>query len=72
MSATNDFDRINGATGYANGDMFATAEEVRAYFTAEAQRDMFGADAVTDPDLLAEWAETVIANGWHMKPAAAE
>lgn len=64
----NDFDRINGATGYANGDLFDTAEQVRAYFTPEAQREMFGADAETDADKLAEWAERVIANRWHMKP----
>lgn len=66
-----DFDRINGATGFANGDTFDSAEQVRTYFTPAAQRDMFGADAVADPDLLAEWAATVIANRWHMKPETA-
>ncbi len=69
--ARDDFDRINAATGYANGDRFTTAEQVRDYFTPEAQWEMFGPDAVTDPATLAEWAELVIRNRWHMGPAPA-
>jgi predicted DNA-binding transcriptional regulator AlpA len=38
------FDEINDATGFANGDMFESAEEVRAYFTRENMRDMSDAE----------------------------
>ncbi len=63
------FDAINSATGYANGDTFANADQVRQYFTVASQIDMFGRDAVQDQDTLSEWAEIVIQNGWHMKTA---
>lgn len=45
-----DFDRINGATGFATGD----------------QVEMFGRDAVTDEVRLSEWADRVASNRWHM------
>jgi len=60
------FDTINDATGFANGTKFATADEVREYFTPESQRSMFGDDAIVDDEKLGEWAAMVIANRWHM------
>ena len=61
------FTEINDATGFANGEQFVSAEQVRAYFTVEAQREMFGAEAASEhsQDTLDEWAELVIATRWH-------
>lgn len=64
------FNEINDATGFANGDRFDDAEQVRAYFTAEAQRDMVGHDALTEPDVLEAYADAVVEHGWHMKTDA--
>ncbi len=63
---SDDFDKINDATGFASGDKFADAAEVAAYFTPANQRNMFGRDAVTNVDTLDRWAAAVIANRWHM------
>jgi hypothetical protein len=59
-------DEINDATGFANGERFASEAQVREYFTPANQRDMFGHEAETDPAALEAMAETVIANRWHM------
>lgn len=61
-----DFDRINGATGFATGDQFTSEAQVREYFTPAAQVEMFGRDAVTDEVRLSEWADRVASNRWHM------
>lgn len=61
------FTEINDMTGFANGEIFETADDVRAYFTAEAQVQAFGhGEAITCAQRLSEMAETVIAHGWHM------
>jgi hypothetical protein len=65
------FDLIDSQTGFAAGDEFDSAADVRAYFTPDAQVAMFGADAVTDADKLDEWAREVIENAWHMSKEAA-
>lgn len=57
---------ISEATGFDQGDEFTGEAQVREYFTADAQREMFGADAITDPEVLAVFAEAVIDGGWHM------
>jgi hypothetical protein len=62
-----DFDHINDKTGFANGNKFIDADEVRCYFTVKAQRGMFGADGISDQGVLNEMAETVIRNGWWMR-----
>lgn len=66
------FDTINYGTGFANGDFFEDATEVRAYFTPESQERMFGRNAVRDGDALRQMAETVISNRWHMASIADE
>lgn len=38
------FSEINDATGFANGDLFASEAQVREYFTLPNMRDMFGSD----------------------------
>jgi hypothetical protein len=60
------FDEINDYTGFAKGDKFKNADEVRAYFSLQAQREMFGDDAFENAETLRQWAELVIENGWHM------
>jgi len=60
------FSEINDRTGFANGETFDDADAVREYFSPDAQRSMFGDDAVTDADVLTEWADEVIAHGWHV------
>lgn len=59
------WDEISSRTGFDAGEEFATEEQVRAYFTAEAQREMFGADAVADQDELTQYADAVIEAGVH-------
>jgi hypothetical protein len=59
-------DEIDNATGYANGDLFKNAQEVREYFTVAVQREMFREDAVTDQEQLDEWAEWVVEHESHM------
>jgi hypothetical protein len=65
------FDRINDATAFANGDQFRDAEQVRYYMSPEVQRDLWG-DQAADPDQLADWADAIIDNGWHMTPTDAD
>ena len=56
---------IDHATGFAQGDLFESADQVRAYFTPQAQLAMFGDDAETDWATLKEWADLVIDTGAH-------
>lgn len=61
-----EYDEIATRTGFDSGERFANDDEVRAYFTAEAQIEMFGDDAVTDAATLEDWADAVIENRWWM------
>jgi len=58
-------DVVSDMTGYDAGDRFSSPEDVRAYFQPREHLRMFGRQAVTAPDLLREWAETVIARRSH-------
>lgn len=73
----NRYQQISDATAFDAADKFNSPEAVRAYFSVKAQRDMFGADAVTDQDVLDQMAEDVIEHRWHCAfiadvPAVAE
>ena len=57
---------ISDSTGFDNGDVFEDEARVRAYFTPQNQREMFGEDAITDTVWLVAAADYVIANRWHM------
>ncbi|GAC1371037.1 MAG: hypothetical protein NVS3B25_18930 [Hymenobacter sp.] len=62
------FDNINTFTGFAEGEMFTSEQQVRAYFIAENMQEMFGADPayhMPDTRQLIAWADAVINNGWH-------
>lgn len=61
-------DHIHEATGFDNGDLFTSEEQVRQYFTVQNITDMFGECPYTQ-DELDEMAEAVIANRWHMAEA---
>ena len=60
------FSEINDHTGFANGDKFTSAEQVREYFTVENMRAMFPGDPFWDQETYDKWAELVITNRWHM------
>lgn len=59
------FDEINEKTGFADGDLFTSAEDVRGYFTPRNLASIFGECALTTPQLQA-MADEVILNKWHM------
>src|SRR5690606_26358408 len=56
---------IHYATGFDNGDLFRSAEEVREYFTVANITEMFGSCPYTQAELN-EMADEVIAHRWHM------
>lgn len=59
---------INDRTGFANGEKFASEQEVRDYFTTQAMVEMFGSydtSDLPDQDALDEMAGAVIKNRWH-------
>jgi len=56
---------IHYATGFDNGDLFTSAEQVREYFTVENIQAMFGECSYTQAE-LDEMAEAVISHRWHM------
>ena len=60
------FDKINDATGFANGTKFQSEDDVLGYFTVEAQRQMFPGDDIDSQEVLSEMAAEVIENRWHM------
>lgn len=62
-------DQINAATGFANGEQFQSAEEVRAYFTVDNMREMFGLQDGSrySQDDLDRMAEQVIESGFHCR-----
>ena len=57
------FDQINDQTGFANGDTFASEQDVREYFTVANITDMFGDSP--EQSVLTKMANIVIANEWH-------
>jgi hypothetical protein len=72
------FHEINDVTGFANGDMFDTATQVRDYFTVanlhamvgKAQfRTETGTDLTPSQATLDGWAETIIEQRWHCSEA---
>ena len=65
---------INAVTGFANGDRFETAAQVRDYFTRENLHAMVGVEQYRGPDgedlapsqeQLDRWASLVIEHRWH-------
>src|SRR5690606_12304030 len=56
---------IHEATNFDAGDLFQSEAQVRAYFTVENMRDMFGECPYTQEE-LDEMAEEVIRRRWHM------
>ncbi|PZN07216.1 MAG: hypothetical protein DIU69_12020 [Bacillota bacterium] len=56
---------IHDTTGFDNGDLFRSAQEVRDYFTVANIEAMFGECPYTQEE-LDEMAEAVIAHRWHM------
>jgi hypothetical protein len=61
------FDELNDATGFANGDLFKSETEVRGYFTVGTMVSSFPSYAENPPnqETLDEYAEAVISNRWH-------
>lgn len=57
---------VHEATGFDNGDLFESEQQVREYFTVANIGSMFGECPYTQAE-LDEMAEAVIRNGWHMK-----
>lgn len=59
-------DTISRVTAFDHGELFASEEQVREYFTAENIAAMFGSNVgVPDDATLEAWAEIVIENRWH-------
>ena len=56
---------ISDATAFDRGDKFASAEQVRDYFTVAEQERMFGESQ--DQATLDDMADAVIDNGWHIE-----
>ncbi len=59
------FDEINEKTGFADGDLFSNADEVRKFFTLQNLISLRGECTLTTMQLQA-MASEVIANRWHM------
>lgn len=68
------FSVINDATGFANGDKFETADQVREYFCRDTLEALFWQanseeqNALPSQDTLDAWAEIVIENRWWLTP----
>lgn len=63
-----DFYEIHYQTGFANGDLFNSEQEVKDYFTEENLMDIMGDQVDLIPQqILDKWADRVIENRWHMK-----
>jgi len=58
---------IDEQTGFAQGEMFTSPEQVRAYFTVENMTAMFGSHHEATPEVMDEMAEAVLREGWHME-----
>jgi hypothetical protein len=65
------FSEINDITGFANGEKFESAQEVRQYFTRRNMFEMLGwqtpADQIPTQDDLDEMADIVIKHRFWMK-----
>ena len=60
------FIQINEATGFTNGELFGTPDEVREYFkVANLKKKGFNP---IDQKFLDDCAREVIVHGWHMEP----
>jgi len=66
------FSTVNDQTGFANGEMFQSASQVRQYFSVDEQRVIFGDQAIADEALLDRMAQTVIVGRWHCAASFAE
>ena len=53
--------------GFANGEKFRDAAQVREYLTVETQQGCFGHEADLTQDQLDEMAQWAIENGYHME-----
>lgn len=59
-------DTISRVTAFDHGELFASEEQVREYFTAENIAAMFGSDVdMPDDATLDAWADIVITHRWH-------
>ena len=56
---------IQEATGFRDRDPFETEEEVRQFFTPDAQVALQGVAAITDESTLEFWAGVIIGTGHH-------
>lgn len=54
-----------GATGYANGDLFTSEQQVREYFTIENMIHMFGDAGGLTQGMLDTWAGQIISTRDH-------
>lgn len=63
------FNEINDYTGFANGELFDSVEEVRQYFTRENMIDCVDLppEELPSQEDLDEMADIVIEYHWHMK-----
>lgn len=63
------FGEINDYTGFANGELFESKEEIRKYFTRENMINCIDLPLSELPsqDDLDEMADMVIEYRWHMK-----
>lgn len=59
------FDEINDKTGFAEGEVFRTEQQIRDYFTEESMETMFGEGHGLTQPLLDEMADEVIEHEWH-------
>ena len=58
---------ISISTCFDDWEEFKSEEQVREFFTPEQQQRLHGRMiAISDPEILAAFADVVIANGWHM------
>ena len=64
MATTLTRSEIHDATGFDNGDEFASEAQVREYFTAAEMEAMYGECPLTQADLDA-MADAVIEHRWH-------
>ena len=64
---TQRFEEINNTTGFANGDLFDSEEEVKDYFTIKNMQEMFPSDFYISEDDLDDMLADVLANHWHCR-----
>lgn len=59
------FSFISEQTGFDFGEKWATAEEIRDYFTLDNMCSMFGENCDVSDETMKEMADAVISNRWH-------